>query len=291
MSFLTVFIAITLPRRDRTVFFRAWYLGHRLRKHGSIRPVLSGTRCIISWHRLWESFYSACQLCSLWMVTTRSMASHHNVAYHQADPPNPNNPPQYFTELTNSINRLAKQNQALINALLQRGLPIPPPPPQDIPPNQERAPSHPIRQPYQLNLEGLRPPPPDMNPPPRAPQPSVQAPTPEGEASSVHPSLHSGGDNIPLWDAELRAMKLQLQGVMQNIQNKPYTTTNSPFVASIRDKPLPPKLKMPSLDYFDGTTDPIDHLETYRTLMILHAFSDEIMCRAFPVTLKGSARL
>ena len=114
---------------------------------------------------------------------------------------------------------------------------------------------------------------------------------PEGEASSVQPPLTDHGDNIPLWDAELRAMKLQLQGVMQNIQHKPSVTANSPFVASIRDKPLPAKFKMPTIDSFDGTTDLVDHLETYRTLMILHAFPDEIMCRAFPVTLKGSARL
>ncbi|KAF5961348.1 hypothetical protein HYC85_002557 [Camellia sinensis] len=68
----------------------------------------------------------------------------------------------------------------------------------------------------------------------------------------------------------------------KNIQNKPSTTINSPFVASIRDKPLSPKFKMPSIDSFDGTTDLVDHLETYRTLMILHAFPDEIMCRGFP---------
>ena len=78
---------------------------------------------------------------------------------------------------------------------------------------------------------------------------------------------------------------------MQNIQHKPSATANSPFVASIRDKPLPAKFKMPTIDSFDGTTDPVDHLETYRTLMVLHAFPDEIMCRAVPVTLKGSARL
>ncbi|KAF5936711.1 hypothetical protein HYC85_024217 [Camellia sinensis] len=122
-----------------------------------------------------------------WMVTTRSMASHPNVPDHQADPPNPNNPPQYFTELTNSINRLPEQNQALINALLQRNLPMPPSSPPDIPPNQERVPSHTIQQPYPPNLEGLRPSFPDINPPPQAPHPSASAPTPKGEASSVQP--------------------------------------------------------------------------------------------------------
>ena len=137
------------------------------------------------------------------MVTTRSMASHHNTADHQTDPSHPNNPPQYIIELTNSINRMAEQNQALSNALLQRNLPMPPPPPPDIPPNYEQAPSHTIPQPNSPNREGLQPPPPGINLPPRGPQPSIPAPILEGEASSVQPPLPSGGDHIPFWDAEL----------------------------------------------------------------------------------------
>ncbi|KAF5930484.1 hypothetical protein HYC85_031357 [Camellia sinensis] len=94
-----------------------------------------------------------------------------------------------------------------------------------------------------------------------------------------------------LMASELMYNEYIVYNTAQNIQHKPSTTANSPFVASIWDKPLPPKFKMPTIDSFDGATDPVKHLETYRTLMILHAFSDEIMCWAFPVTLKGSARL
>ena len=39
-----------------------------------------------------------------------------------------------------------------------------------------------------------------------------------------------------------------------------------------------------------GKKDPLNHLETYKTLMQLHNVLDEIMCGAFPTTLKGSAR-
>ncbi|CAL5414121.1 unnamed protein product [Camellia sinensis] len=180
---------------------------YRLEKRGPVRPIPSRTRCIV----IVSSVGTVCGNAllstpvvlivagnpipitfscypSTYMVTTRSMASHQNAVNHQADPPNPNNPPQYFIELTNSINRMAEQNQALVNALLQRDLPMPPPPPPDIPPNQERAPSHTIPQPYPPNLEGLQPPPPPhINPPPRPPHPSILAPTPEGEASSLQP--------------------------------------------------------------------------------------------------------
>ncbi|XP_058208170.1 uncharacterized protein LOC131321182 [Rhododendron vialii] len=54
--------------------------------------------------------------------------------------------------------------------------------------------------------------------------------------------------------------------------------------------PLLRKFKMPQLETCNGSTDPLVHLETYKSLMHLQAVPDEVMCRAFPVTLKGSAR-
>ncbi|KAF5944267.1 hypothetical protein HYC85_018344 [Camellia sinensis] len=200
---------------------------YRLEKREPVRPIPSGTRCIVTVLSVGTVYGKALlfapvaftvardpvpitlsRYLSKCMVTTRSMASHQNAADHQADPPNPNNPPQYFIELTNSINRMAEQNQALINALLQRNLLMPPPPPPDIPPNHEQASSHTIPQPNPPNREGLQPPPPGINLLPRGPQPSIPAPILKGEASSVQPPLPSGGDHIPLWDAELQAMKL-----------------------------------------------------------------------------------
>ena len=64
---------------------------------------------------------------------------------------------------------------------------------------------------------------------------------------------------------------------------------DSPFMASINGHPLPPKFKMPSLDSYDGTRDPFDHIATFKTTMHLQGVPDEIMCRAFPTTLKGPA--
>ena len=66
--------------------------------------------------------------------------------------------------------------------------------------------------------------------------------------------------------------------------------TDTPFVADVVNYPLPSKFKMPTVEIFDGTKDPLDHLDTYKSLMQLHNVFDEIMCRAFFTTLKGSAR-
>ena len=67
--------------------------------------------------------------------------------------------------------------------------------------------------------------------------------------------------------------------------------TDSPFTLPVLQAPLPRKFQMPSLETFNGTADPLDHLETYKNLMLLQVVPDEIMCRAFPVTLKGNARM
>ena len=45
------------------------------------------------------------------------------------------------------------------------------------------------------------------------------------------------------------------------------------------------------MDSYDGVRDPLDHLETFKTLMHLQGVADAIMCRAFPTTLKGAARI
>ena len=63
--------------------------------------------------------------------------------------------------------------------------------------------------------------------------------------------------------------------------------TDSPFTASVNRHPLPPKFKMPSLDSYDGARDPFNHIANFKTTMHLQGVPDEIMCRAFPTTLKG----
>ena len=42
-----------------------------------------------------------------------------------------------------------------------------------------------------------------------------------------------------------------------------------PFTASITSHPLLFKFKMPTLDSYDGTRDPCDHIATFKTTMHL----------------------
>jgi hypothetical protein len=63
----------------------------------------------------------------------------------------------------------------------------------------------------------------------------------------------------------------------------------SPFIDQITTVLLPKKFKIPSIEEFTGIEDPTDHLDNYRALMELHGTPTEVMCRAFPLTLSGSA--
>ena len=48
---------------------------------------------------------------------------------------------------------------------------------------------------------------------------------------------------------------------------------------------------MLQVENYDRNKDLLDHLESFKTLMHLQGIPDEIMCRAFPTTLKGPARV
>lgn len=48
---------------------------------------------------------------------------------------------------------------------------------------------------------------------------------------------------------------------------------------------------MPQVKAYDGSKDLLDHLELFKTLMHLQGVPNEIMCRAFPTTLRGHVRV
>ena len=85
----------------------------------------------------------------------------------------------------------------------------------------------------------------------------------------------------------MNALKRRVSSDFDDIVNR----TNSPFTTSVNSFSLPHKFRMPQIDSYEGVKDPLDHLETFKTLMHFQGAADEIMCRAFPTTLKGLARL
>ena len=85
----------------------------------------------------------------------------------------------------------------------------------------------------------------------------------------------------------MNALKRQVSSDLDDLVNR----TDSLFTLSVNSFPLPQKFRMPQIESYNGVKDPFDHLETFKILMHLQGVPDEIMCRAFPTTLKGPARI
>lgn len=54
--------------------------------------------------------------------------------------------------------------------------------------------------------------------------------------------------------------------------------------------PLLPRLKVSQIENYDRTSDPIEHLENFKTHITFHGYATEVACKAFPLTLKRVAR-
>jgi len=67
------------------------------------------------------------------------------------------------------------------------------------------------------------------------------------------------------------------------------TPRRSPFAETILEVPLPGTWNNPTLDKYDGTTDPDEHVNAYLTQVGLHTTEDALRCRIFPTSLKGAA--
>ena len=97
---------------------------------------------------------------------------------------------------------------------------------------------------------------------------------------------------------ELRNMRREMDKLRNVVKDRAIENlngmirkTDSPFTTEVLNHPLPPKFRLTQLESFDDSRDPLDHIETFKTLMLLQMTPNEVMCRAFRTTLKGVARV
>ena len=53
-------------------------------------------------------------------------------------------------------------------------------------------------------------------------------------------------------------------------------TIDSPFTTEMLNHPLLPKFRLPQLESYDGSKDPLDHIESFKTLILLQMTLDEV---------------
>lgn len=68
------------------------------------------------------------------------------------------------------------------------------------------------------------------------------------------------------------------------------TSTDLLYNAEVMASPHPSNSKVCQMEMYDGSKDPLEHLETFKAHLSLHGFLSEVAYRVFPLTLIGAAR-
>ncbi|XP_064983502.1 uncharacterized protein LOC135623960 [Musa acuminata AAA Group] len=184
--------------------------------------------------------------------------------------------PEAFHDLAHQVRTLAGVVQAIVPLIPQ------PAPSQTNQPLHQREPA-----------------PREHAPPPGPPSPRNHA-TRLGDRDTVGTSSRPEpewppADSTRTLQAQLHLFNRRLNEVQQEVRRskgEPGTDgyQGSPFAPEIQDQAIPPHFRLPSLDTYNGDTDPADHVAAFRAQMALYGTSDALMCRAFPTTLRGPAR-
>ena len=108
------------------------------------------------------------------------------------------------------------------------------------------------------------------------------------------PTILEAADDIPSGDhvnADTHEIGSSYQGNMRPILYNALGTSPrmSPFADTVLEVPLPGTWSNSTLDKYDGTTDPDEHVNAYLTQVGLHTAEDTLWCRIFPTSLKGAA--
>ena len=76
-------------------------------------------------------------------------------------------------------------------------------------------------------------------------------------------------EEIQMMKERMECMMSTLKGRVSSDLDDLVNRTNSPFTTSVNSFPLSPKFRMPQVENYDGNKDPLDHLESFKTLMHL----------------------
>jgi hypothetical protein len=126
---------------------------------------------------------------------------------------------------------------------------------------------------------------------PRATQRELVPPSPQRESKLRQQEQLTVHNQVDAWldDLQTKFEAIKKNGKHSSTIETIVQGTSLPFTKEIIELHIPPDFKVPHVDSYDGSKDLVDHIETYNTHMPLQGAPDEIMCRAFPITLKGPA--
>ncbi|CAA0814745.1 Unknown protein, partial [Striga hermonthica] len=106
----------------------------------------------------------------------------------------------------------------------------------------------------------------------------------EEEASSIRTV------NPQARDETLEQLLAQVRDLQARVEGwKTGVSRGHPFSQHILDADLPQGFCDLNISY-DGSTDPSRHMRSFKNMTVLHRYNDSVQCRAFLMTLRGSAQ-
>jgi hypothetical protein len=121
-------------------------------------------------------------------------------------------------------------------------------------------------------------------------------PPPSGDAVNPRYEEKRLNEAITMLDEKYEEMYNQLQHEIQQKRKGKISRVDSllnrssPFTERIMVIHLHEKFKIPTIQTYTGVEDPAEHLDNYKTHMDLQGTPQELACRAFLLTLSGSAQ-
>ena len=108
----------------------------------------------------------------------------------------------------------------------------------------------------------------------------------------------TSGEDSTRMENELHNMRKEMDKLKSAVKDKGgenldgmIRRTDSSFITEVLNRPFPLKFRLPQLESYDSFKDPLDHIESFKTLMLLQMTPNKVMCRAFPTILKGVVRV
>ncbi|CAA0839531.1 Unknown protein, partial [Striga hermonthica] len=104
------------------------------------------------------------------------------------------------------------------------------------------------------------------------------------EDSSVRTiNLQARNDTLEQLMAQVRDLQARVEG------RKTGSSRGHPFSQHILDADLPQGFRELNF-WYDGSTDPSQHLWSFENMAVLHCYNNHVQCRAFVTTLRGPAQ-
>ncbi|MQM13486.1 hypothetical protein Taro_046408 [Colocasia esculenta] len=95
----------------------------------------------------------------------------------------------------------------------------------------------------------------------------------------------------PRWRSDLQEMNRKIEALQRGTRAPSVATllTTSLFSEEITSAPVPMKLQLPKFRRYNGTTNPVHHLDNFQGQIEMVNLSDALRCRAFMSTLDDTA--